>query len=88
MRIPFFDKIHKISDWNLDGNEIAHKDGWKIELSEQNLDTQPKEAHSKDNVPITVDATIYWRIIEPYKAVFEVDNLPQSLRDTCLNAIQ
>jgi regulator of protease activity HflC (stomatin/prohibitin superfamily) len=87
-RLPFFERIHKITDWNLEGKDIAHKDGWKIELSEQNLDTRPREAHSKDNVPITVDATIYWRIIEPHKAVFEVDNLPLALRDTCLNALR
>ena len=49
-RLPFFERIHKITDWNLEGKDIAHKDGWKIELSEQNLDTRPREAHSKGNL--------------------------------------
>jgi len=83
-RIPFFEKIYRVSDWG----DIANKEKIFIELTEQNLDTKPKQCHSKDNVPVTVDASIYWRIIDVKKALFEVDVLPKALIDTCLNALR
>lgn len=83
-RIPFFERIHDVSSWG----DIANKKGWQIELSEQNINTKPKECHSKDNVPVSVDASIYWRIISPEKAVFEIDNLPNAIMDTCLNTLR
>ena len=54
----------------------------------ENLDTKPKQCHSKDNVSVTVDASIYWRIIDVKKALFEVDILPKAIVDTCLNALR
>lgn len=83
-RIAFLEKIHYVRNW---GN-IANKDGYLIELAEQISDTTPKQCHSKDNVPVTIDASIYWRITDVSKALFEVDNLPQSIKDTCLNALR
>ncbi|MGD1833025.1 MAG: SPFH domain-containing protein, partial [Sphaerochaetaceae bacterium] len=83
-RIPLFEKIHRVKDW---GN-TANKEGIFIELTEQNMNTKPKQCHSKDNVPVTIDASIYWRIIDVKKALFEVDNLPTAIVDTCLNALR
>lgn len=83
-RIPFIEKIYHVSDWR----DVANKKGFLIELTEQNLDTRPKQCHSKDNVPVTVDASIYWRIIDVKKALFEVDILPKAIVDTCLNALR
>ncbi len=48
----------------------------------------PKQCHSKDNVAVTIDASIYWRIIDVKKALFEVDVLPTAVIDTCLNALR
>ena len=81
-RIPFLEKIYKV-DW-----DIANKRGVYIELTEQITDTRPKECHTKDNVPVTIDASIYWRITDVVKALFEVDRLPVSLKDSCLNALR
>lgn len=83
-RIIFLEKIYYVKNW---GN-VANKDGMLIELTEQITDTKPKLCHSRDNVPIQVDASIYWRITDVSKALFAVDNLPQSLFDTCLNALR
>ena len=81
-RIPLLEKIYKV-DW-----DIANKHGWQIELTEQITDTKPKECHTRDNVPVTIDASIYWRITDVVKALFEVDRLPVSLKDSCLNALR
>lgn len=83
-RLPFIEAIHSVNDWN----GIANKGNIFIELSEQNLDTNPRECHTKDNVSVTADASIYWRIVNVEKAVFEVDNLPSALVDTCLNSLR
>jgi regulator of protease activity HflC (stomatin/prohibitin superfamily) len=83
-RIIFLEKVYSVQNW---GN-IANKNGYLIEVTEQITDTKPKLCHSKDNVPIQVDASIYWRITDVGRALFAVDNLPQSLFDTCLNALR
>ncbi|MBN2861432.1 MAG: SPFH/Band 7/PHB domain protein [Sphaerochaetaceae bacterium] len=83
-RVPFFEKIYSVSDWG----DTANKKGRFIELTEQNNNTMPKQCHSKDNVAVTIDASIYWRIIDVKKALFEVDVLPTAVIDTCLNALR
>jgi len=83
-RIPFFEKFYYVSNWG----DVANKKGLFIEMTEQYLNTKPKQCHSKDNVPVTIDASIYWKIIDEKKALFEVDVLPTALIDTCLNALR
>lgn len=82
-RIPFLESAYRVN-WG----DIANKNGYFIELAEQIIDTKPKECHTKDNVPVTIDAAIYWRITDVVRAAFEVDVLPRSLIDSCLNALR
>ena len=85
-KVPFT-RLYRINNWG----DVANKDRGKyalIELTEQITDTRPKECHTRDNVSVTIDASIYWKIIDVKKALFEVDALPASLRDTCLNALR
>jgi len=70
------------------GNTANRNNGREIELTEQVSDTSPKECHTNDNVPVTIDASVYWQIIDVRKALFEVDYLPKSLIDSCLNALR
>lgn len=81
-RIPFIESVYKVN-WG-----IANKNGMFIELTEQITDTSPRTCHTKDNVPVEIDASVYWRITDVTKALFEVDNLPISLTDSCLNALR
>ncbi len=83
-KLPFIESIYSVKHWN----GLANKNGYQIELSEQNIDTNPNECHTKDNVPVTANASIYWRIIDVRKAVFEVDHLPESIIDSCLNSLR
>lgn len=84
-RVPIFEKIRRVgSTWG----STANKKGFLIELTEQQTDTPPRQCHTKDNVPVTANASVYWRITDPRKALYEVDILPQSVSDVALNALR
>ncbi|MCX7832050.1 MAG: slipin family protein [Actinobacteria bacterium] len=46
----------------------------KIDLRTVTMDVPPQEIITMDNVPIKVDAVVYFRVIDPVKAVTEVMN--------------
>jgi len=46
----------------------------KMSLRTSNFDVQPQEVITKDNVPVKVNAVVYFRVIDPTKAVVEVEN--------------
>lgn len=46
----------------------------KISLRTVNFDVQAQEVITKDNVPVKVNAVVYFRIIDPCKSVIEVEN--------------
>jgi len=47
---------------------------WKIDLRTVAMDVPPQEVITRDNVPIKVDAVVYFRVMDPVKAVVEVEN--------------
>jgi len=84
-KIPFLDKVRDVrSVW---GDE-THKQGVFIELTEQIIDTHPRECITKDNAKVLVDSVLSWRVSDPIKAVYEVDHLHKSLIQAALNAIR
>ena len=46
----------------------------KVSLRTVTFDVQPQEIMTKDNVPAKVNAVIYFRVIDPCKAVVDVQN--------------
>src|SRR5207249_8460229 len=44
------------------------------DMRERVISVEPQKVITKDNVSVTVDAVIYYRIIDPVKATFEVQN--------------
>ncbi|MEA3485297.1 MAG: slipin family protein [Candidatus Aerophobetes bacterium] len=46
----------------------------KVSLRTINFDVQPQEVITRDNVPVKVNAVIYFRIIDPCKSVTEIEN--------------
>src|SRR5881397_2464230 len=46
----------------------------KVDMRERVINVQPQKVITKDNVSVTVDAVIYYRISDPVKATFEVQN--------------
>lgn len=46
----------------------------KVELRVVTMDVPPQEVISEDNVPIKVDAVVYFRVSDPQKATIEIEN--------------
>jgi regulator of protease activity HflC (stomatin/prohibitin superfamily) len=46
----------------------------KIDLRTVSMNVPPQEVITRDNVPARVDAVIYFRVIDPNRAVVEVEN--------------
>ncbi len=82
--VPFLDNKKYLGTWQ----GQANKRGYLIELSEQKTDTPARQCQTKDNVTIQADASVYWKIIDPIKAVYNVDILPSSISDIALNALR
>ena len=83
-RLPMIENVRSLDSWG----DTANKEGWVMELTEQQTDTPSRQCHTKDNVPITANASVYWRITDPRRALYEVDILPQAVADIALNALR
>jgi len=84
-KIPIIDKVRDVTAiWGGDTNQR----GVFIELTEQITETLPRECFTQDNAKLTVDAIISWRVVDPIKAVYEVDHLHESLKQAALNAVR
>lgn len=46
----------------------------KLDLRVVTLDVPAQEVITKDNIPITVDAVLYFKVFDPQKATIEVEN--------------
>src|SRR6187401_1931203 len=64
--------------------------GIRVDLREQFIEVPSQTNITKDNAPISIDFLIYWRIVEPYKSVVEVQNFNgalQNIATTTLRAV-
>lgn len=83
--IPILDKAKNVKPiWD----DEMNKNGVFIELTEQQWDTKPQNCFTKDNVKLYVDCVYRWRIIDPIKAIYEVDRLHNSLREAVLAEVR
>jgi regulator of protease activity HflC (stomatin/prohibitin superfamily) len=61
---------------------------YKETIREKVLDVPPQSCITKDNVSISVDAVVYWRIMDMYKAYYKVENLRDALVNLVLTQIR
>jgi regulator of protease activity HflC (stomatin/prohibitin superfamily) len=61
---------------------------YRASLREQVLDVPPQQCITKDNVAITADAVVYWRITDSAKAYYKVQNLVQAMTNLVLTQIR
>ena len=62
----------------------------KVDMREHVIDVPPQEVICKDNVVVTVDAVVYYQILDPVKVVYNVSNFLMAiikLAQTNLRAI-
>ncbi|ANV85341.1 paraslipin [Picosynechococcus sp. PCC 7003] len=57
-------------------------------VREKVLDVPPQSCITRDNVSISVDAVVYWRIVDMYKAYYKVENLQSAMVNLVLTQIR
>jgi len=57
-------------------------------IREKVLDVPPQACITRDNVSITVDAVVYWRIVNLEKACYKVENLQSAMVNMVLTQIR
>ncbi|MDE5096962.1 MAG: SPFH/Band 7/PHB domain protein [Trichodesmium sp. St16_bin4-tuft] len=57
-------------------------------IREKVLDIKPQPCITRDNVAISVDAVVYWRIMDMEKAYYKVENLQSAMTNLVLTQIR
>ena len=73
-------KFHKVADAGLT-IIIPFVDHVRsiVSLKQQTLDIAPQEVITKDNVTITINTVVFYKIIDPTKAVYEIQSLKKGI---------
>lgn len=61
------------------GVRAVYSDTDKIDLREQVYDFPKQSVITKDNVTTSINALLYFQIVDPIKAVYEINNLPNAI---------
>lgn len=59
-----------------------------VSLKQQTMDVPPQGVITKDNVTITIDTVVFYQIIEPDKAVYEIENLQKGIAYLAITTIR
>src|SRR5574344_1230727 len=87
--IERFGKFHKVADAGLT-IIIPFVDHVRsiVSLKQQTLDIPPQEVITKDNVTITMNTVVFYRIIDPAKAVYEIQSLKKGIEYLSVTTIR
>lgn len=55
---------------------------------EQTLDIQPQSAQTRDNVTLTIDAIVYWKILQVERAYYSVEDLEEALKNLVITTLR
>ncbi len=82
-------KFHKIADAGLT-IIIPFVDHVRsiVSLKQQTLDVAPQEVITKDNVTITINTVVFYRIMDPAKAVYEIQSLKKGIEYLSVTSIR
>ena len=73
--IPFVDRAKTIVSY-ANGRYFYTN---RIDLREQVYDFDKQNVITKDNVQTQINALLYFQIVDPFKAVYEINNLPNAI---------
>ncbi|MBO4870844.1 MAG: SPFH/Band 7/PHB domain protein [Muribaculaceae bacterium] len=73
--IPFIDRAKTIVA--MTGGRYHYTNS--IDLREQVYDFDKQNVITKDNVQTQINALLYFQIVDPFKAVYEINNLPNAI---------
>lgn len=68
------------------GNRYFYTD--TIDLREQVYDFDKQNVITKDNIQMGIDALLYFQIVDPFKAVYEIANLPTAIEKLTLTTLR
>jgi regulator of protease activity HflC (stomatin/prohibitin superfamily) len=82
--IPFVERARKLDvryfESDVSGvKKVTSSSTVRIDLREQVLNFPSQPVITKDNVTIDIDAVVYYRVADPQKATYAVQNLPYAL---------
>ena len=78
----------KVTQRTVDGHTYSYlKETSKIDLRETVYDFPRQNVITKDNVSITINALLYFQIIDAKSAVYEIANLPEAIEKRALPPI-
>jgi regulator of protease activity HflC (stomatin/prohibitin superfamily) len=67
---------------------VLDRVAYKQTIRERVLDIPPQQCITRDNVSITADAVVYWRILDLEKAYYKVENLQSAMVNLVLTQIR
>ncbi len=73
--IPFIDRAKEIVTMS-NGRYLYTS---RIDLREQVFDFARQNVITKDNIQMEINALLYFQIVDPFKAVYEINNLPNAI---------
>lgn len=73
--IPFIDKAKVIVTYQSGRYTYSNH----IDLREQVYDFDKQNVITKDNIQMQINALLYFQIVDPFKAVYEINNLPNAI---------
>ncbi len=59
-----------------------------VSLKQQTMDVTPQSVITKDNVTITIDTVVFYQIIDPVKAVYEIESLQKGIAYIAITTIR
>ena len=82
-------KFHKIADAGLTliFPFIDHVRS-VVSLKQQTMDVTPQSVITKDNVTITIDTVVFYQIMDPVKAVYEIESLQKGIAYIAITTIR
>lgn len=61
---------------------------FEVSVREQVFDIEPKDAITRDNVSLKVDAVVYWRILQLERTYYNVDDLEEALTNLVVTTLR
>jgi regulator of protease activity HflC (stomatin/prohibitin superfamily) len=91
--IPVFERpksidVRYFEGVGVSGRKLLASTTTRIDLREQVLNFPSQPVITKDNVTIDIDAVLYYRVADPQKAAYSVQNLPYALETLTRTALR
>ncbi|MDR3237750.1 MAG: SPFH/Band 7/PHB domain protein [Spirochaetia bacterium] len=69
-------------------NPIFSRVAAKIDIREQVLDLPPQGIISEDNATLKVDGVVFYKVLDPYKAYYGIDNFQWGITNLALTSLR